>query len=88
MPEQVHHRLVGYDRTSRRVAIEFEIPDTALSYIKTIVAIDADDPDAVFCYHPTPHQARDIAGDIGAGIDADAHNFYIEGYSEPMKHRA
>ena len=81
---QVHHQLVGYDRASGRVAEEHEIPDRTLDYAKEVASVGPADPDAALCYPLTGYQARDIAGAIGAKIDADSHKFYMEGCSEPI----
>jgi hypothetical protein len=83
----VSHRLVGYDPASGRVAAECEIPESKLDYVKQVAGVEADDPDAVLCYKLTGQQSRDIAGTIGIVVDADALNFYLEGFAEPARLR-
>jgi len=81
----VFHQLIGYDRTSGGVAVEYQIPPQVLDYAKAVAGVGSDDPEAVLCYRLNSHQARDIAGAIGAKIDSLAFNFYMEGCAEPLR---
>lgn len=78
---EIIHRLVGYNRSTGMVADEYDIPGIHLEFAKRVAGVPADDPEAVLCYRLTGQQARDIAGAIGATIDVDAFNFYIEGFA-------
>jgi hypothetical protein len=82
MKTQVTHRLVGYDPQSGRVAVEHPIPPEHLAAAKVVADFGFDDADAALCYKLNKHQAREIADTIGAAIDADALNFYMEGFAE------
>jgi hypothetical protein len=88
MKTQITHRLVGYDQRSGQVAVEHPIPPRHFAVAKTIAGVGFDDSDAALCYKLNKHQAREIAGAIGAAIDADALNFYMEGFAEPVRARA
>jgi hypothetical protein len=83
----ISHRLVGYDPASGWVAVEHEIPESRLDYAKRVAGIGADDPEAALCYKLTDKQTRDIAGAIGAHVDAQALNFYMEGFAGPAQFR-
>jgi hypothetical protein len=94
MTDHITHRLVGYDRTSRHLAVEHDVPDRFLELAKRVAKVGADDPNAVLCYRLDDLQARDLAAAIGAKIDPDRLNFYLEGFateaaaldSEPSPH--
>ena len=81
MNEGVTHRLVGYDKTTGQVAVEHEIPPYRLEHAKGLAGVGADDPQAVLCYRLSPQQARDLAAAIGAPIDTDTLNFFMEGFA-------
>jgi hypothetical protein len=44
--------------------------------------VGADDPEAVLCYRLDDRQARKLAALIGAKIDPDQFNFYLEGFAK------
>jgi len=82
MTEVITHRLIGYDRTSGRVAVEYGIPDRFLELAKKVAKVGSDDPQAVLCYRLDDLQAHDVAAAIGAKIDGDQLNFYLEGFAK------
>jgi hypothetical protein len=63
------------------VADEYDIPRSHFEFAKLVAEVPAEDPEAVLCYRLTGQQAHDIAGAIDAAIDADAFNFYLEGFA-------
>jgi len=77
----VTHRLVGYDRSTEAVAVEYEIPERFLDFAKGVAGVGSDDPDAVMCYQLSPSEARDLAGTIDAPIDTDRLDFFMEGFA-------
>jgi hypothetical protein len=77
----VTHRLVGYDKATGRVAVEHDIPPYRLEHAKGLAGVGADDPQAVLCYRLSPRQARDLAAAIGAPVDVNALNFFMEGFA-------
>jgi hypothetical protein len=77
----VTHRLVGYDRTTGRVAVEHEITAVDLAIARRVAGVGADDPDAVLCYALDRRQADEIAAAIGAPTDVAAFDFYLEGFA-------
>ena len=81
MTDVTTHRLVGYDRAGGHVAVEHEIPDRFLEFAKRVARVGSDDPEAVLCYRLDALQARELAGAIGAKIDPDRLNFYLEGFA-------
>lgn len=76
------HRLVGYDRTSGRVAVEYDVPDGLVEFEKKDAEVRSDDPQAVLCYRLGHSQAHDLAVAIGANVDNGQLNFYLEGFAE------
>jgi hypothetical protein len=82
MTNIVTHRLVGYDRASGHVAVEHEVPGRFLELAKRLAKVGADDPQAVLCYRLDDLQARELAVAIGAQIDRNQLNFYLEGFAE------
>lgn len=90
MSHEVFHRLVGYDRLTKHVAVEHEVPaGYVLDYVKNVAQIDREtDPDAALCYRLSSSQADRIAHAIGVKINAEKTNFYLEGFSEPLARRA
>jgi hypothetical protein len=85
MTDIITHRLVGYDRVSGRVAVEYDVPDRFLEPAKEIAKVGADDPKAVLCYRLDDQQAHNLAVAIGVGIDGDHLNFYLEGFAEAAR---
>src|SRR5437899_2192469 len=47
----VTHRLVGYDKTTGRVAVEHEIRPDQLEDAKLLAVVAADDPKAALCHN-------------------------------------
>ena len=84
MTDIITHRLVGYDRVSGRVAVEYDVPDYFLELAKRAAKVSADDPQAVLCYRLDDLQAHDLATAIGAKIDDNHSNFYLEGFAEAV----
>ena len=88
MSTSIFHRLVGYDQTTHRVAAEHDIPDHHLDLVKHVAGVAHDDPEAALCYRLNPDKVVEIATIIGIAIDAEACNFYLEGFAEPSRKRA
>jgi hypothetical protein len=82
MTNIITHRLVGYDRVGGRVAVEYDVPDHCLELAKRAAKVGADDPQAVLCHRLDDVQAHDLAAAIGAKIDRNQLNFYLEGFAE------
>jgi hypothetical protein len=86
MDRAITLRLVGYNRSTQRVAVEYDIPDKHVAFAKQVAKVGPDDPDAVLCYALSPQQNRAIAEAIGTAAEADALNFYMEGFAvEPAR---
>jgi hypothetical protein len=85
MTDPITHRLVGYDRTSGHVAVEYDIPDRLLQHAKRVASVGVDDPQAVLCYRLDDLQARELAAAVGVKIDPDQLNFYVEGFTEAAR---
>jgi hypothetical protein len=81
MTDLITHRLVGYDRVSGCVAVEYGVPDHFVELAKSFAKVGADDPQAVLCYRLDDLQAHDLAAAIGAKIGRNQLNFYLEGFA-------
>jgi hypothetical protein len=83
---RVAHRLVGYDRHTECVADEYDVPDAVLPRAKELVRVADDDPDAVMCYPLDAARARDLAHILGATIDTEGRDYFLEGFvaAEPL----
>ena len=88
MSARVTHRLVGYDKVTGWVAVECDIPQHHLQQVKLIAGVSADDPEAALCYRLDATQTRDLAATIGALVNPDALNFYMEGFAAPAQSRS
>src|SRR5437764_8478637 len=66
---KVIHRLVGYDKTTDRAKVRFDIADRFVGDVKRIAKVPDDDPEAVWSYPLTPEQVRKMAKLIGAEFD-------------------
>ena len=75
MTDIITHRLVGYERISGFVAVEYDVPNRFLEFAKRVAKVGADDPQAVLCYRLDGLQARDLAVALGVKIDGDQLNF-------------
>ncbi|WP_349371000.1 hypothetical protein [Salinarimonas sp.] len=84
MKMRIMHELVGYDPKTDQESFSFRVPEGRDEDVKRLVAIPADDPDAVFSYELEPAKANDIAGLIGAGPLDPALAYYLEPCSEPL----
>jgi hypothetical protein len=80
---QVVHRLVGYDRQSDRMKMRFDIPEERLPDAKKLAQVPDDDPEAAWSYPLTKAQARRLATLIGAKIDANRVEFFLEAFADP-----
>lgn len=75
------HRLVGYDRTTQRVAGECYIPDNLMGWAKKLAHVPDDDPDAAMCYPLDNTEARDLAGAVGSFANTDQNEYFLEGFA-------
>jgi hypothetical protein len=78
---RVIHRLVGYDRQTDRMKVQFDIPDDRLAEAKKIAKVSAEDPDAVWSYPLSESGARRFASLIGVDVGAKDAEFFFEAFS-------
>ena len=76
----IGHRLVGYDRTTERVADEHDIPASLMRWAKKLAQAPADGPEAAMCYLLPESAACDLAGAIGASTDPK-NEYFLEGFA-------
>ena len=82
MKSRVAHRLTGYDRDTELLAVEYDIPVTALSKVKKIARVGSDDPDAIGSYPLDRTQVEKISTFIDADVDIDRFDYFIEAFSK------
>jgi hypothetical protein len=75
---RITHRLIGYDRQTDRMRFRFDIPEPLMPDVKRLVSVPQDDPDAVWSYQLSGAQTRALANLIGAQVDPDQAEFYLE----------
>jgi hypothetical protein len=60
----VHHRLVGYDRTSDRPVYSLEIPRAKVGQLKYLIQFGRDDPEGYDSYELSYSQVVDLMGSL------------------------
>lgn len=78
----VVHRLIGYDRDTDRVKVQFDIPDQLMPAAKKIANVQADDPEAVWSYALTENKVRRLASLIGVNAKPNDAEFYLEAFAQ------
>lgn len=73
------YRLIGFDRDTERLTVEYEIPAKYVLLAKKIAGID--ERPIVGDWPLSPEQVRHIAEVIGERIDPDAYDFSLEPYA-------
>lgn len=74
----VTHRLTGYDRNSDALAYAHEIPRTKTHLARDTAGVPQHDTGAVGAYPLRSDQARRIAFAIGARIDTERYDWFLE----------
>ena len=80
----IKHSLVGYDRVTDRVAEEIDVPSAALPKAKKIASVPADDAGAIMCYPLDARAASVLAALLGATIDTDRRDYFLEGFEDAV----
>jgi len=78
----VVHRLVGYDRRSDRMKARCDIPPDRIAEAKRIAGVAPDDPGAAGSYPLSATQVQAIAQLIGAEINPDHLEFFLEPFAD------
>jgi hypothetical protein len=81
MNTRVVHRLTGYDRRTELLASECDIPIEDIARVREIARVGPDDPDVIGSYLLDRQQAERIARLLGAEIDADRYDFFLEPFA-------
>ena len=75
----VAHRLTGYDRRTERLEIAHGVPRAKEPFALEVAGVARDrDPGAVGVYPLLPEQARRIAAAIGARINTESYDWFLE----------
>jgi hypothetical protein len=78
----IQHRLIGYDRQTDRTRFRLDIPEPLMPDVKRIAHVPQDDPDAAWSYPLSGAQTRILADLIGAQVDLDQAEFYLEAFAD------
>jgi hypothetical protein len=79
---KVIHRLVGYDPKTDRMKLKIDIAERLLGDAKRIAGVPDDDPDAAWSYPLSRSQVRAVAALIGAQLDPDNAEFFLEAFGD------
>jgi hypothetical protein len=79
---KVLHCLVGYDKKTDRAKVRFAIADRLLGDAKRIAKVPEDDPEAVWSYPLTPEQVRKMGNLIGANLELEKSEFFLEAFTD------
>ena len=82
MTSRVVHRLIGYDRDTEPLAVEYDIPAKAFSKVKKIARVGSGDPDAIGSYPLDRTQVGKISTFIDADVDVERSDYFVEAFSE------
>jgi len=64
--------------------MRFDIPEERLPDAKKLAQVPDDDPEAAWSYPLTKAQARRLAVLIGARLDPDHAEFFLEAFADPV----
>jgi len=78
MNTKLGHQLIGYDRRTEFVAVEYEIDPKIFKKIREIANVDRKDRDAVGAYALNPEQLRAISTLLGKKLETDRYDFFLE----------
>jgi hypothetical protein len=79
---RITHSLVGYDRASERISAEFDVPAAVLAKAKELAHVPTHDPDAMMCYPLDAAAARELASVLGATVDTEQRDYFLEGHAD------
>ena len=77
----VVHQLTGYDKADDERVFQAMVGPLLLGLAKDLAAPRDDDPDAVFPYPLTPVAARILADALGARIDTQRNDYFLEAFA-------
>ena len=74
----VPHQLTGYDKRTEKLVYAYDIPRTKDHLVRDVAGVPQRDTDGLGSYHLSPEQARKIAAAIGARINTDRYDWFVE----------
>ncbi len=78
----VAHRVVGYDRTTDRVAFEQNVPQFLDSLAQKVAEVGDDDPTAAFSYVLRDRQLTAFSFLLGLKVEGDRLEYFLEPVEE------
>jgi hypothetical protein len=82
------HRLVGYDKKSKNIDAEYEVPLHTFTLVCHTAGVPYDNPDATGSYPLSPLAAQEIGKMIGAQIDTINLSYILEPALSPGTKKA
>ncbi|HEX4113681.1 MAG TPA: hypothetical protein VH020_14205 [Stellaceae bacterium] len=79
---KINHQIIGYDRDTDDLAVEYDIPPACLDQVGAVIGIAPEDPQLVGSYPLIPDQVRRIAKILRRQIDSEKFDFFIEPYAD------
>jgi hypothetical protein len=72
------HKLVGYAKKSGKLSAEYEVQQHTFGVVCHVAGIPYDDRDATGRYPLSPLAAQEIGKIIGAEIDTDRLDYFLQ----------
>lgn len=83
MNANIELRLVGYDKRTEFVSIEHIIPAKHFELARRTAGVGDDDPNVAYNYPLNRRQVAELAAMVGADIDPNSADFFLEGFATP-----
>lgn len=74
----VEHRLIGYDRETEMMEVDFHIPESAIPGIAELVGAPETDRSMLTVYNLTASQARSVAGMLRLTLDPARYDYAVD----------
>lgn len=81
MNAKIELRLVGYDRKTEYVSVEYAIPPECFEKAKRVARVRHDDPNVAYNYPLDRHQVAEIATMAGEMVWPEEVDFFLEGFA-------
>jgi hypothetical protein len=78
----VVHRIVGYNRHTELLEVEYDIPAERFSDVRALANVPAHDADAIGSYPIEPDAARTIARNIQRMTNLDQYDWFLEPFTD------
>lgn len=83
---QLVFRLVGYDRATERLAVEYDIPPSSVAEAKKLVGVHPRYSGQLGDIPLDNQKTKRIAAMIGAPVDPSQFDYFLETYADERAH--